>query len=67
MGTVMAEFENNSGCGCLHFGGGFGVGSIIAAILSWTTHHSILWCAIDTILGWFYVIFWVLRYKVGMF
>ena len=34
------------------------IGNIIAAILSWETNHSIMWAAIQSFCGWFYVIYW---------
>lgn len=39
---------------------GLGIGHIIAAILSWTTNHSIGWCILHTLFSWFYVIYWAL-------
>lgn len=38
---------------------GIGFGSIIAVFLSWTTWHSLLWAVIHGILGWLYVIYYV--------
>jgi hypothetical protein len=43
-------------------GGGVGFGMIIAALLSWTQHHDILWAIIHGILGWFYAIYWCFVY-----
>lgn len=42
--------------------GGIGLGSIIAVVLMWSVHHSILWCILGAFLSWFYVAFYVLRY-----
>ena len=36
---------------------GLGIGNVIAAILSWTANHSIGWCIVHTLLGWFYVLY----------
>jgi len=44
--------------------GGLGIGSVIAAILSWTTNHSVLWCILHTLLGWLYVVFWLFVHKL---
>ncbi len=38
---------------------GFGLGTIIACILSWSTWHSVIWCIINGLFGWFYVIYWL--------
>jgi hypothetical protein len=38
---------------------GIGVGSIIAAILSWKTYHDILWMVVHAILGWLYIFYWI--------
>ena len=39
---------------------GFGIGSVIAAVLSWSVNHSVLWAIIHCFLGWFYVIYYLL-------
>lgn len=41
------------------------VGVIAAAILSWTTWHSIGWLIINGFFGWLYVIYWMLIYWKG--
>jgi hypothetical protein len=46
--------------------GGIGVGSVIAIILMWQVHHSILWCILGAFLSWFYVAFYVLRYYLNL-
>lgn len=38
--------------------GGVGLGSVIAALVSWTQWHSILWAFLHGICGWIYLIFW---------
>lgn len=38
---------------------GIGMGSVIAAIISWTTNHSILWAFIHGVFSWFYVLYYV--------
>ena len=40
-------------------GSGVGIGSIIAVVLSWATNHSIGYCILHGILGWGYVIYWL--------
>lgn len=39
---------------------GIGLGTVLAIIMSWTTHQSILWVIIHGFLGWFYVIYFLL-------
>ncbi|HEX8298251.1 MAG TPA: hypothetical protein VF594_03750 [Rubricoccaceae bacterium] len=41
-------------------GGGIGLGTVVAAVLSWSANHSILWLIIHGFLGWFYVIYYFL-------
>lgn len=40
--------------------GGIGLGSLLAACISWTTNKSIFWAIIHAFLGWFYVIYYAL-------
>jgi hypothetical protein len=47
------------GCGC-----SFGLGSLIAALLSWDLNHDILWLIFHIVCGWFYVIY---RFFVWLF
>ena len=35
----------------------FGIGSIIAVLLSWTSWHSVGWAIIHFLFGWAYVIY----------
>ena len=46
--------------------GGIGLGSVIAVLLMWTVHRSILWCILGAILNWFYVIFYICRYYMHL-
>ena len=58
----MGEHKKGTGCGCCG-GGVFGsVGSVLAALLSWKVHHSILWALLHAFLSWFYVIYHWLTY-----
>ena len=45
--------------------GGFGIGTILAVLLSWTTWHSIGWAIINGIFGWLYVIYWLIFHWTG--
>jgi len=46
-------------------GGGIGIGVIVAGVLSWFTHGSILWVIINALFGWLYVIYWMIFYWRG--
>ncbi|MCL1916703.1 MAG: hypothetical protein FWG14_00050 [Peptococcaceae bacterium] len=54
--------ENNrsKGCGCGI--GTFGIGSVIAMIISFTSWHSIPWMLFHGFLGWIYIIYYILTY-----
>ena len=39
-----------------------GIGTIIAILLSWSMNHSIFWCVIHGILGWIYIIYYLIVY-----
>ena len=41
-------------------GAGVGIGNIIAVVVSWTANHSIIWALIHGILGWLYIVYYVL-------
>lgn len=43
-------------------GSGLGIGSVIAAILSWTSWHSIPWTILHCLFGWGYVVYWAIYY-----
>jgi len=42
--------------------GGISMGSALAMILSYTTHHSILWAIINGVFSWIYVIYWYVKF-----
>jgi len=42
--------------------GGFGIGTIIAVVLSWMKWHSLGWAIIHGIFGWFYVLYYWIQY-----
>lgn len=51
----MSEDNSSSskgGCGC-----SFGVGSILAAVISYALNHSFWWAVLHFILGWFYILY----------
>jgi len=41
---------------------GVGFGTALAITISWTANKSILWAIVHGILGWFYVIYYLIRY-----
>ena len=41
---------------------GFGIGNLVAAVVSWVHWHSIGWCILHTLFGWLYCIYYVIRY-----
>jgi hypothetical protein len=41
---------------------GIGFGTALAITISWTANKSILWVLIHGILGWVYVIYYLIRY-----
>ncbi len=45
---------------------GIGLGSAMAVAISWSLHKSILWAAIHGVLGWFYVLYYVLTRPGGL-
>jgi hypothetical protein len=56
---------NAKGCGCCG-GGIFGsIGAVLAALLSWSVNHSILWALVHAFLSWFYVVYhWIVYGKI---
>jgi hypothetical protein len=45
-----------------HYSGGIGIGTICAAILSWLKWHSIGWVIVHALLGWLYVIYYLIKF-----
>ncbi|MBS0254829.1 MAG: hypothetical protein JSS36_06365 [Proteobacteria bacterium] len=45
---------------------GIGLGSAIAATISWSVHKSILWAILQGLLGWFYVIYYAFTRPGGL-
>lgn len=43
---------------------GVSFGSALAMVISYTAYQSILWAIIHGLLGWIYVIYYILRYKL---
>ena len=45
--------DNRSGA--VYINTGYGIGTIVACIMSWVANHSVLYCILHGFLGWFYV------------
>jgi hypothetical protein len=58
----LSESSSSSGGGC---SGGVGLGTIIALPLSWTTFHSVGLQILHGILGWLFVIYYILTRGLG--
>ncbi|KPQ00698.1 MAG: hypothetical protein HLUCCA01_02150 [Bacteroidetes bacterium HLUCCA01] len=41
---------------------GIGIGTILAMIFSWTANQSLFWLLIHGLLGWIYVIYYLIVY-----
>ena len=41
---------------------GYGIGMVLAVVISWTHWHSIVWAIIHGALGWFYVAYFAITY-----
>ncbi|MDR2977550.1 MAG: hypothetical protein LBV19_09740 [Streptococcaceae bacterium] len=58
MDNKSSSKAHSKGCGCGI--GSFGIGSILAAILSYSTWHSIFWAIIHFFFGWVYIIYFAI-------
>ena len=45
---------------------GIGLGSAIAAAISWSLHKSIIWAAVHGFFGWFYVAYYAFTRPGGL-
>ena len=41
-------------------GAGLGLGAALAMVMSWTANKAILWALFHGLLGWFYVVYYIL-------
>ena len=41
---------------------GLSLGSVLAIVCSWSINKSILWAIIHSIFGWFYVLYYAIKY-----
>ena len=56
----MADSKNKK----VFAGSSIGLGSILAVVMSWTSNKAVIWAIIHGVLGWFYVIYYIL-FKEG--
>jgi len=56
----------NSGSGGRHVStaakAGISFGSCLAMVISYTAWHSVFWAIVHGLLGWIYVVYYVIRY-----
>jgi hypothetical protein len=45
---------------------GVSFGSVLAMIISYVTWNSILWAIFHGLLGWIYVVYYILVYKINV-
>jgi hypothetical protein len=41
---------------------GISFGSVLAIVMSWTLNKSIIWAIFHGLIGWIYVIYYILKY-----
>lgn len=41
---------------------GISFGSVLAIVMSWTLNKSIIWAVFHGLIGWIYVIYYILKY-----
>lgn len=41
---------------------GISFGSVLAIVISWTMNKSIVWAIVHGLLGWLYVLYYVIRF-----
>lgn len=44
--------------------GGIGLGNILACVVSYCAWHSIGWAILHGIFGWFYIIYYLIKYVI---
>ncbi len=52
--------SNGKKKGGLFAGSSIGFGAVLAIVMSWTANKAILWAIIHGILGWIYVVYYLL-------
>lgn len=54
--------RKNDGHGGTIVKAGIGFGTALAITISWTANQSLLWVLVHGFFGWFYVIYYAIRY-----
>jgi len=44
----------------IHIKESLGIGTVFAAIISWSLNHSFWWMFLHCIFSWFYIIYWAI-------
>lgn len=57
--NVLLDIDGTSSNG-VAVGGGVGLGTIIAIVISWSKNKSILWAIIHGFFGWLYIIYYMI-------
>lgn len=41
-------------------GAGIGLGAVLAVVMSWTANKAVLWALLHGVLGWLYVVYYII-------
>ena len=52
--------DNNSKGNTAAAGAGLGIGAALAIVMSWTANKAVLWAILHGVLGWLYVIYYLI-------
>ncbi|UCF63432.1 MAG: hypothetical protein JSW33_12830 [bacterium] len=52
--------SNGKGKGGIFAGSSIGFGAVLAIVMSWTANKAFLWALIHGVLGWIYVIYYLI-------
>lgn len=58
--TTSTLFAQGSNVNMMAVSNGIGIGAAIAVVASWSRNKSVLWAIIHGILGWIYVVYYVI-------
>ena len=58
----MPEDREQRKGGKIVAGSSIGFGAVLAIVMSWTANKSILWALIHGVLGWIYVVYYLLSH-----
>ncbi|HMT53707.1 MAG TPA: hypothetical protein PKD16_11635 [Saprospiraceae bacterium] len=58
--TACTLFAQGSNVNMMAVSNGIGIGAAIAVVASWSRNKSVLWAIIHGILGWIYVVYYVI-------